>query len=49
MLNLREKPLIAMDVTPALYRRYTPEQSAEHLLQLRQTVENMGATLPALA
>jgi len=48
MLNLREKPLIAMDVTLALYRRYTPEQSAEHLLQLRHTVEKYGGDFTLL-
>ncbi len=48
MLNLREKPLIAMDVTLALYRKYTPEQASEHLLQLRQTVEKHGGDFTLL-
>ena len=39
MLHLREKPLIAMDVTLALYRQYTPAEAAEHLLKLRKQVE----------
>jgi hypothetical protein len=39
MLHLREKPLIAMDVTLAQYRKYSAEQASESLLQLRQKVE----------
>ncbi len=39
MLHLREKPLIAMDVTLAQYRHYTPAQAVEHLTRLRLEVE----------
>ena len=38
-LRLREKPLLAMDVTLALYRKYTPETAFERLQQLRKQVE----------
>ena len=38
MLNLREKPLIAMDVTLAQYRKYTPEAALEKLQALKHTV-----------
>jgi peptidoglycan/xylan/chitin deacetylase (PgdA/CDA1 family) len=38
MLRLREKPLIAMDVTLAQYRQYTPEIALERLLQLKKQV-----------
>lgn len=39
MLRLREKPLVAMDVTLALYRQYTPETALERLQALRRQVE----------
>ena len=39
VLPLREKPLIAMDVTLAQYRGYTPEQAYERLLELRARVQ----------
>jgi len=39
MLNLREKPLIAMDVTLALYQKYSPETAFQKLRQLRRQVE----------
>ena len=39
MLQLRESPLIAMDVTLAIYQRYTPEQGIERLQMLRKAVE----------
>lgn len=42
MLHLREKPLLAMDVTLAQYQGYSPDQALEKLLQLRQTVEKHG-------
>ncbi|MCW5921490.1 MAG: polysaccharide deacetylase family protein [Saprospiraceae bacterium] len=42
MLNLKEKPLIAMDVTLALYRKYTPETAFEKLQNLRREVERHG-------
>jgi hypothetical protein len=48
MLNLREKPLLAMDVTLAQYRRYTPEQASKHLAQLRKTVEKHGGDFTLL-
>lgn len=41
--SLREKPLIAMDVTLALYRKYTPEEALERLQQLkRQVIKHRG-------
>ncbi len=43
MLRLREKPLIAMDVTLALYQKYTPAEASERLEQLRrQVVKHKG-------
>lgn len=48
MLSLREKPLLAMDVTLAQYRRYTPEQAAESLAQLRREVEKHGGDFTLL-
>jgi hypothetical protein len=39
MLALREQPLVVMDVTLALYRQYTPEQAAERIHALQQTVQ----------
>lgn len=43
MLRLREKPLIAMDVTLALYQKYTPAEASERLAQLRrQVVKHKG-------
>lgn len=39
MLHLREKPLIAMDVTLAIYQQYTPETAFEKLQNLRREVE----------
>lgn len=41
-LALREKPLIAMDVTLAKYRNYTPEQAFEQLQKLRRHVAKHG-------
>lgn len=48
MLALREKPLIAMDVTLALYRRYTPAQASERLALLRKEVEKHGGDFTLL-
>jgi len=48
MLPLREKPLIAMDVTLALYRKYTPAEAAEKLAQLRREVEKYGGEFTLL-
>ncbi len=48
MLNLREQPLIAMDVTLAQYRHYTPEQAYEHLVGLRNEVEKHGGDFTLL-
>lgn len=48
MLSLREKPLIAMDITLAQYRNYTPEQAAEKLAQLRKQVEKHGGDFTLL-
>lgn len=42
MLPLREKPLIAMDVTLAHYRGYTPEQALERLRTLWNATEQHG-------
>ncbi|MDW8230426.1 MAG: polysaccharide deacetylase family protein [Saprospiraceae bacterium] len=42
MLPLREKPLIAMDVTLAHYQGYTPEQALERLNTLWKTVQQYG-------
>jgi hypothetical protein len=42
VLPLREKPLIAMDITLAQYRRYTPEQALERLFHLRRQVDKHG-------
>jgi hypothetical protein len=39
MLPLRERPLIAMDVTLALYKKYTPSHASDVLAQLRRTVQ----------
>lgn len=39
VLPLREKPLIAMDVTLAQYRGYTPELALERLSHLRRQVD----------
>lgn len=41
-LPLREKPLIAMDVTLARYRQYTPEQGYARLQHLRRQTEKHG-------
>lgn len=48
MLSLREQPLIAMDVTLAQYREYSPEQASERLLQLRREVEKHGGDFTLL-
>ena len=48
MLHLREKPLIAMDVTFAQYRGYTPEQAEARLSQLRIEVQKHGGDLTLL-
>lgn len=42
MLPLREKPLIAMDVTLAHYQGYTPERALEHLYTLWNTTQQHG-------
>lgn len=41
-LPLREKPLIAMDITLAQYRKYTSQQAFERLASLRTTVRKHG-------
>lgn len=38
-LNLREKPLVAMDVTLALYRKYTPEVAFDRMRHLQDQVK----------
>ncbi len=48
VLPLREKPLIAMDITLAHYRRYTPEQALTRLQSLWQTVREHGGELVLL-
>ncbi len=48
MLNLREKPLIAMDVTLAQYRHYTPDQAYDNLRHLRNEVEKHGGDFTLL-
>ncbi|MBK6931241.1 MAG: polysaccharide deacetylase family protein [Saprospirales bacterium] len=48
VLPLREKPLIAMDVTLANYRRYTPEQAYDRLQALRRNVEIHGGEFALL-
>ena len=47
-LRLREKPLLAMDVTLAQYQRYTPSQAEAKLAQLRHTVEKYGGDFTLL-
>jgi hypothetical protein len=47
-LPLREKPLVAMDVTMALYRRYTPAQALERLARLRRETEKHGGDFTIL-
>lgn len=43
MLRLREKPLIAMDVTLAQYRKLKPETALQSLTSLRQeTMRHQG-------
>ena len=42
MLRLREKPLIAMDVTLAQYQKFTPEEALDRLLQLKAQVVRHG-------
>ena len=41
-LQLREKPLIAMEVTLALYQGLTPADALQKLLALRKTVQQHG-------
>ncbi|MCK6694969.1 MAG: polysaccharide deacetylase family protein, partial [Thermoanaerobaculia bacterium] len=41
-LPLREKPLLAMDVTLAQYRKYSPEQAYYRLQHLRRQTEKHG-------
>ena len=47
-LPLQEQPLIAMDVTLALYRRYTPEQALERLFNLKKEVLKYNGTFTLL-
>lgn len=47
-LPLQEKPLIAMDVTLALYRRYRPEQALEQLFNLKKKVLKYNGTFTLL-
>lgn len=42
ILAIREKPLIAMDVTLAQYRRWSPERALDELTQLRQASDKYG-------
>lgn len=48
MLNLREKPLLAMDITLALYRGYTPEQASVVLSTLYSEVRKHGGDFTLL-
>lgn len=48
ILPLREKPLIAMDVTLARYRGYAPEEALDHLQQLRRQVAKHGGEFTLL-
>jgi hypothetical protein len=41
-LNLREKPLVAMDVTLAQYRRWSPARALDELAQLRRESDKHG-------
>jgi hypothetical protein len=41
-LQLREKPLIAMEVTLALYQGLTPAEALQNMLALRKTVQQHG-------
>jgi hypothetical protein len=47
-LPLREEPLVAMDVTLALYRRYTPQQALERLFELKKEVLKYNGTFTLL-
>lgn len=47
-LALREQPLVAMDVTLAQYRKYTPETALEKLRQLVGEVRKHGGTFTLL-
>ncbi len=47
-LALREKPLIAMDVSFARYQKYTPAQAAERLQTLWKTVQEHRGELVVL-
>lgn len=47
-MQLREKPLLAMDVTLAQYQKYTPSQAQAKLAQLRHTVEKYGGDFTLL-
>jgi hypothetical protein len=47
-LQLYEQPLVIMDVTLALYRRYTPEAAFEKVRQLKVTTEKVGGQLTVL-
>lgn len=47
-LTLREQPLVAMDVTLAQYRKYTPETALEKLRQLVGEVRKHGGTFTLL-
>jgi hypothetical protein len=48
MLRLYEQPLLVMDVTLALYRRYSPEMALEKVQQIKQTTEAVGGQMTAL-
>lgn len=48
VLSLRETPLIAMDVTLAFYRKYSPSQAAERLDELLSHVKRHGGDFTLL-
>lgn len=47
-LPLQEQPLVAMDVTLALYRRYSPGQALERLFNLKKEVLKYNGTFTLL-
>jgi hypothetical protein len=47
-LTLRERPLVAMDITLARYRKYDPEQAAVHLDGLLAQVKRHGGDFTLL-
>jgi hypothetical protein len=48
MLNLREQPLILMDVTLAQYQSLTPDQGLEKIANYHSVVKSYHGTLTLL-